>query len=79
MLSVLEWVIITVCVVGLGVVVYVQLGFPVLWGPYRGVPFCGHPFEQTWLLEPSEQHEGWTCPKCGTRFKPVGGKWMPVR
>lgn len=78
LIDVATWVVIGVTAVTLVAVIYVQAGGPVLWGPFKGVPFCGHPFEQTWVLPPSENRE-WRCPKCGTLFHPVAGRWMPKR
>lgn len=62
---------------GLAVVLYMLLGGRKLWGPERGVPFCGHPFEQTWSMDP--RPEEWDCPKCGTIFAVRDGHWRPVR
>ena len=46
---------------------YVFTGGARLWGPRRGEPFCGHPFELTWKIEP--RLTWWRCPKCGTPFE----------
>ena len=73
MLLALQIVVITAgCAVFL-VTIYVLLGGRKLWGPERGVPFCGHPFERTWNTSLTE----WTCPKCWTRFTVQDGRWRP--
>lgn len=68
---------IVVCGLGLIAIIYVMAGGWKLWGPERGVPFCGHPFEQTWRCDPPLTE--WRCPKCHTEFVPHGGKWLPRR
>lgn len=61
------------------VALYVLGGGKKLWGPERGIPFCGHPFEQvdSMLLLPDK----WTCPRCGTTFERRGEpeRWVPRR
>lgn len=61
------------------VCLYMLLGGPKLWGPHRGVPFCGHPFEQTWAMSPRPTL--WTCPKCHTSFEmdEATRRWVPQR
>jgi hypothetical protein len=58
------------------VVMYLMLGLPRLWGPERGVPFCGHPFELTW---PHPEWGSWRCPKCHTLFIKIDEKWVAER
>lgn len=61
----------------LGATLLVLFGLvPRPWGPLRGTPFCGHPFEQTWGTGVKE----WTCPKCGSDFRvdPKSRKWVPA-
>lgn len=57
--------------------VYALAGLPALWGPWHGVPLCGHPFEQTWVMRPPPQE--WTCPKCETPFRREDDHWEPAR
>lgn len=66
--------------IGLIGAVYALIGGTKLWGPERGVPFCGHPFEQTWLMNPKPVV--WWCPKCCTPFELHEGddgvrRWVP--
>lgn len=70
-------IVLVLLVLGFIPILYVMAGGKKLWGPHRGTPFCGHPFELTWAMDPTP--EEWTCPKCATTFEPRDGKWMPKR
>jgi len=79
---VIEDILLTVCVIVAFVLVgcaYALMGGPALWGEYRGVPMCGHPFEQTWSMHP--QPREWYCPKCGYPFRRDDKlhRWVPMR
>ena len=78
-MNVLLWAALAVIALGLCAAVYRLSGMPQLWGEYRGVPFCGHPFEQTWGMTPPIKR--WTCPKCVTEFvvDEEKGRWVPAR
>jgi hypothetical protein len=58
----------------LGPMVWILAGIPKLWGPERGMPWCAHPFEQAHSAQ-----EWWMCPRCGTEFRVVDGRWQVQR
>lgn len=65
-----------------GHLLYMLAGGRRWWGPRRGEPYCGHPFEQTWGMNPRPTR--WQCPKCRTPFEVqthADGvrRWMMVR
>lgn len=68
--------------VAFAAILYLGAGGRRLWGPRRGEPFCGHPFELTWGMCP--RPTVWRCPKCRTSFElreHAGGarRWTMVR
>lgn len=66
-------VVLSAAAVGVATSWYMMLGGPKLWGPERGVPFSGHPFERAWITPRSKE---WTCPDCHTTYEAADGRWV---
>lgn len=71
------WIALIIIILVLCAALYSMMGLPRLWGEFKGEPYCGHPFEQTWGTDLKR----WMCPKCLTYFEvdEARGRWVMVR